>query len=149
MSGANLDPESRKCQWPECLSFDSPPHPKALTQRGFMSPVLTFHPIQVPQLFPASFPFQRSIYRLQNTGLSLGTSSVNKHSIPATNLVTFGKSSRNRWKSKCLYLLTLHFQTIGLLLILCHPWAEGRPGTACAFRASFPRPEEERPSCGL
>lgn len=25
----------------------------------------------------------------------------------------------------------LHFQTIGLLLILCHPWPEGRPGTAC------------------
>lgn len=99
VSGADLDPEP--CEVPgvceeECLGFDSPSPPEGLRKRGFMSLSFSFHPEQVPQLCPESFPFQRSIYQLQTTGLALGTFSLNGHSIPAANQVTFGKSSENR-----------------------------------------------------
>lgn len=119
-----------------------PSHPKGLVQRGFRPLSFRSRPKQVPDLCPEPFVFQRSICRLETPGLAPGTSSFNGPSIPATNLVTFGKSSENSSESPNSHLLPLAARFPDrLLLTLCHPCTEGRPDTALfppvTFRAGL------------
>lgn len=143
MNGANLDPETGQCLWRgvSVLAL-TPPHPKGLTKGCLCPQASASTPCKSHSLSWILF-FPEEHLQAAFTGLSLGTSSLNKHSIPAANLVTFGKSSENRWKSKSVSICCcwqLHFQTIGYCLFCASPGHP--PALTCNLQGHLPSHEQ-------
>lgn len=153
VSGAKLDPESRKHLWRGVsvlalthLLIQRDSHKGGLCPQASASTLFKFYS------FTLNTFLSRGIftgYKPQDWVLEHpGSTNIQFQQQTWWHLANLQKTGESLNVSLCCHQ-QLHFQTIGLLVILCHPWAEGRAGTACNLQVSFPRPWGERPSYGI